>query len=181
MTVTIGSQTNVPDPGSPILSPWAQDTAKKLVHTFPNSTARDAWTSPPDGAMCVTVNDDNLWQRKNGVWVDIVTVDDTGWVACTLNTGHGGSANNRRQAGMVTVNWSVSRTAAVASPTDITPFFVATAFRPVITMWTVGYVGGPAAAHRVTFNTDGTVIANAVTINAGQFFYGSISYPIPVP
>jgi hypothetical protein len=78
MPITIGSQTNVPDPGSPIASPWSQDTARKLVHTFANVTARDAWLSPPDGAMAVTVDTDQLWQRKGAVWVELLAADTTG-------------------------------------------------------------------------------------------------------
>jgi hypothetical protein len=71
MTITIGSQTNVPDPGSPITSPWAQDTARKLVHTFANAAARDAWASPPDGAMCVTLDNDVLYMYRSTAWVQV--------------------------------------------------------------------------------------------------------------
>ena len=69
MTRVIGSQSDVPDIGDPIVSPWYQDTAKKIVHTFATSTARDAWTDPPNGAVCVTVDTSVAWIRKAGVWV----------------------------------------------------------------------------------------------------------------
>ena len=37
MPITIGSQTDVPATGDPIVSPWYQDTATKLVHHFATS------------------------------------------------------------------------------------------------------------------------------------------------
>jgi hypothetical protein len=76
MTVTIGSQTNVPDPGAPITSPWAQDTARKLVHTFANAAARDAWSTRPDGAMAVTTDTDRLYLFTGTAWVEIPNVTD---------------------------------------------------------------------------------------------------------
>jgi hypothetical protein len=76
MTVTIGSQTAVPSPGSPIASPWAQDTARKLVHQFASIAARDAWVSPPDGAMAYTQATNQLFVRKDAAWVEIAAIDD---------------------------------------------------------------------------------------------------------
>jgi hypothetical protein len=72
MTITIGSQTNVPDPGAPITSPWAQDTARKLVHTFTNAAARDAWTTRPEGAMAVTMDTDRLWLWNGTAWQEVI-------------------------------------------------------------------------------------------------------------
>lgn len=76
MTVTIGSQTNVPSPGSAILSPWAQDTARKICHQFASIAARDGWTSPPDGAICSTGTGAGvqLWQRRATAWVEIASM-----------------------------------------------------------------------------------------------------------
>jgi hypothetical protein len=68
MTVVIGSQNDVPDIGDPIVSPWYQDTARKIVHQFASTTARDAWTNPPNGAMCVTTDTGTTWLRRGGVW-----------------------------------------------------------------------------------------------------------------
>jgi hypothetical protein len=76
MTTTIGSQTNVPDPGSPITSPWAQDTARKIVHTFANVAARDAWSTRPDGAMCVTTDTDTLWLWNGTAWSAVARQSD---------------------------------------------------------------------------------------------------------
>jgi len=69
MTKVIGSQPDVPDVGDPIVSPWYQDTAKKIVHTFANAGARDAWVSPPNGAHAHTLDTAADWIRVAGAWV----------------------------------------------------------------------------------------------------------------
>lgn len=70
MTKVIGSQNDVPDIGDPIVSPWYQDTARKIVHVFTTTTARDAWVSPPDGAVCEAPAG-VWWNRVAGVWVPL--------------------------------------------------------------------------------------------------------------
>lgn len=71
MTITIGSQTNVPSAGSAIVSPWAQDTARKIVHKFNNNADRDGWTAPPNGSMAVTLDTNTLWQYRGTTWTAI--------------------------------------------------------------------------------------------------------------
>ena len=71
MTVVIGSQTDVPDTGDPIVSPWYQDTARKLVHQFANVTARDAWTTRPEGAVAYTADTDVLSVWNGSAWVNV--------------------------------------------------------------------------------------------------------------
>lgn len=68
MTVTIGSLDNVPDPGAPIASPWAQEISGLVVHRFTSTTERDAtWPSAPNGAVCHVAGVG--WQRRHaGAW-----------------------------------------------------------------------------------------------------------------
>lgn len=83
MTKVIGSQTDVPDIGDPIVSPWAQDTAKKIVHTFASTTARDAWADPPEGAFCEAPVG-AFWYRLGGVWRLISAEVDSGYRSMSL-------------------------------------------------------------------------------------------------
>ena len=89
MTVVIGSQTNVPATGDPILSPWHQDTARKIVHVFASTTARDAWIAPPNGAVC---------QAPPGRWWTYLT--GTGWnlMSVGVETGRGSYPQTLRPA-----------------------------------------------------------------------------------
>jgi hypothetical protein len=80
VTQVIGSQNNVPDIGDPITSPWHQDTARKIVHVFATTAARDAWISPPDGAVC-QAPPGAWWNRVGGVWVRMSTLYDSGFNA----------------------------------------------------------------------------------------------------
>jgi hypothetical protein len=74
MTKVIGSQSDVPDVGDPIVSPWHQDTARKIVHPFPSVAARDAWASPPEGARCYVEATKRDYRRVGGVWESIPIV-----------------------------------------------------------------------------------------------------------
>ncbi|HEY2332640.1 MAG TPA: hypothetical protein VGH94_12045 [Acidimicrobiales bacterium] len=85
MTKVIGSQTDVPDIGDPIVSPWYQDTAKKIVHVFATTTARDAWVSPPDGAVCEAPAG-YWWHRVGGVWAPMARQVDGGFNAISNQT-----------------------------------------------------------------------------------------------
>jgi hypothetical protein len=41
----------------------------QVVPQFTNTAQRDAqWVSPPNGALCVTVDTGSVWQRIGGVW-----------------------------------------------------------------------------------------------------------------
>ena len=41
---------------------------QQVVSTFANTAARDTWTSPPNGARCVTLDTNANWERRNGAW-----------------------------------------------------------------------------------------------------------------
>lgn len=41
---------------------------QQVVPTFSNTAARDAWTSPPNGARCVTLDTYTGWERRAGAW-----------------------------------------------------------------------------------------------------------------
>jgi hypothetical protein len=75
MSQVIGSQTNVPEPGDPIASPWPQDTAKKIVHTFADTTARGAWSTRPEGAVAYTRADDAFAVWTGAAWRPIAYAD----------------------------------------------------------------------------------------------------------
>lgn len=66
MTVQIGSQSDVPAPGDPIVSPWYQDTSRKLVHQFASKSALDAWAAA-DGSVGM-IPPGILYVRRSGVW-----------------------------------------------------------------------------------------------------------------
>lgn len=69
MPIAIGSLTDVPAPGDPIRSPWAQGVTRLGVHVFANKATMDAqWTSPPDGAHAWTIAEQRHWLRIAGVW-----------------------------------------------------------------------------------------------------------------
>ena len=66
-----GSQPVFPPPsGSPIQSVWGQAVSEHVIQRFANEADRDAkWTSPPDGAVCITLDTNILWQRQPGGWM----------------------------------------------------------------------------------------------------------------
>lgn len=69
MPVQIGSLANVPAPGDPIRSPWAQDVTKLGVHRFDSKAALLAgWTAPPDGSWAYLQDEDTVVVRKAGSW-----------------------------------------------------------------------------------------------------------------
>jgi hypothetical protein len=40
----------------------------QVVAQFATVAARDAWSSPPNGSMCVTLDTGSVWQRIAGAW-----------------------------------------------------------------------------------------------------------------
>lgn len=63
--ITIGSFTNVPAPGSAILSAWAQDATKRVNHQFASAALANAWAAA-DGSYCTVAN--RLYIRIAGAW-----------------------------------------------------------------------------------------------------------------
>ena len=46
-----------------VLDPvWGTAVSTTVVRRFPSTAARDNWTNPPRGALCVTTDTDTLWQ-----------------------------------------------------------------------------------------------------------------------
>jgi hypothetical protein len=184
MTTTIGSQANVPDPGSPITSPWAQDTARKIVHTFPNVATRDAWASPPDGAMCVTTDTDTLWQRKNAVWAQIAASSDlaaltadTGWLDGTPTAGFSGTIRYRRFGAMVQANWYCTRTAGniTAQSTGVWSMPNVPS-RPSETIRGVSRITAPADALAFEMLSTGILTFTSLTINTNGIVIGGAAW-----
>lgn len=69
MTTTIGQLTNVPNPGSPITSPWAQDVTRLARHTFTNAAALLAqWPSAQNGAHALVLDTGWNAERIAGQW-----------------------------------------------------------------------------------------------------------------
>jgi hypothetical protein len=69
MPITIGSLSNVPAPGDPIRSPWAQDVTNLAVHHFASVAAlKAAWPVPPDGAVAWIVDESAFCIGKAGTW-----------------------------------------------------------------------------------------------------------------
>jgi hypothetical protein len=85
--VTIGELTNVPAPGSPIQSAWAQSATNRILHRFATIAARDAgFTSPAEGTQCIVTATKRRYISRGGAW----SID--GWYA---------------QAGRVGGQWSI--------------------------------------------------------------------------
>jgi hypothetical protein len=62
---TIGELTNVPEPGAPVASPWAQDVTRRIVHRFADVAAAAA-SNLTDGAVANIGG--RLYVRVAGVW-----------------------------------------------------------------------------------------------------------------
>jgi len=56
-------------PYQDILSSWGNTVFDQTVNQFASVTDRDSqWTSPPNGAVCYTAGEAQLWVRKAGAW-----------------------------------------------------------------------------------------------------------------
>ena len=64
---TIGELTNVPEPGAPLQSQWAQDATNRIVHRYASKAALDVWAAPV-GTYAQTLDDGMLWRRYTGGW-----------------------------------------------------------------------------------------------------------------
>lgn len=68
--ITVGELTDVPAPGSPIASAWAQEASNRVVQRFANKAALDAWAAA-NGSVAVTLDTNRLYLRIAGVWTYI--------------------------------------------------------------------------------------------------------------
>lgn len=66
---------------------FAAYTDSLPFQVFATVAARDAWTTAPNGAMCVTIDTYTLWVRRGGVWSSLTPVSNT----LTLSAGTVGS------------------------------------------------------------------------------------------
>jgi hypothetical protein len=91
--ITIGELTNVPTFDSPITSPWAQDTTRRIVHRFSSIAARDSAypaSTAGTGAVCevagvLYISDGTYWIGGHygfqATWGpgDETSIDDNVW------------------------------------------------------------------------------------------------------
>jgi hypothetical protein len=67
--ITVGALPNVPAPGDPITSPWAQQASGYVVHPFANFAAIGAgWASAPNGSVAIAIDTGIIYVRRGGVW-----------------------------------------------------------------------------------------------------------------
>lgn len=119
MPITIGSLNNVPAPGDPITSPWAQAITPLGVHRFASLSALNAqWATAPDGAMAVTVDNFATYIRRAGAWSRLF---DAGFVgAVNFGTGQGSCPHNLGRlpvSAVVTIGQALNITAQVQGVT----------------------------------------------------------------
>jgi len=70
--IVVGSISDVPAPGSPIASNWANEVSNRIVHRFATAASRDsAWPASVAGvgSVCITLDTGTLWKVINAVWV----------------------------------------------------------------------------------------------------------------
>jgi hypothetical protein len=68
---TIGELTNVPQPGTPVASLWAQDTTNRIRHRYPSKAALDGWTLALVGTVAVTTDNGIVYQRVGAGWARV--------------------------------------------------------------------------------------------------------------
>lgn len=72
--ITIGELADVPAPGAPVYSPWAQEISNRVIQRFATVAARDAaWPAATagNGAVCVVLAADvtgGMWEVHGGAW-----------------------------------------------------------------------------------------------------------------
>jgi hypothetical protein len=69
-----------PPAGRAVEAPWGEEVARSVVQKFTTVDDRNAkWTTPPPGAICATVNTDQLWyhNRTTGPagWEELAQLD----------------------------------------------------------------------------------------------------------
>ena len=149
MTTTIGALTNVPNPGSPITSPWAQDVTRFARHQFATAASLLAqWPSAPNGSHAILLDTGARVERFGGQWTYVDPVAGT-------QAGSISSAN----VATITVSWGVTFLAAPVAVATV----VAGGNTDLIGCWSGGLstTGGPM---RVVQNT-GANVTVSFTVN----------------
>lgn len=67
--VTVGELVDVPAPGSPIASAWAQEVSNRIIHRFATTAAMNAWTATDGARAVVTAAPFTEYRRIGGAWV----------------------------------------------------------------------------------------------------------------
>jgi len=66
LVITVGELTDVPSPGSPIASKWAQEVSNRVVQRFANKAALDTWAAANGSVAAVGPA---LYLRIAGAWI----------------------------------------------------------------------------------------------------------------
>ncbi len=69
MPITVGALQNVPAPGDPITSPWAQQASGFVVHPFATIAAINAgWPAAPNGSVAIALDTAIIYVRRANLW-----------------------------------------------------------------------------------------------------------------
>jgi len=55
-------------PDTPVGSVWGNTIRNRTIQVFDNVAQRDSWSTPPNGAYCVTLDTYTLWFRRTSAW-----------------------------------------------------------------------------------------------------------------
>lgn len=86
--IVIGELADVPAPGSPIASAWAQEVSSRVVQRFANAAALNAYAGPA-GAFATLAGTGRLFARAGTAWLCMTMTsltkasDVNGFVSCT--------------------------------------------------------------------------------------------------
>lgn len=129
--IIVGELDNVPAPGSPIASAWAQDVSTRVLQRFANVAERNAlYPAPPDGAECVTLDTYTFWLSHAGAWIDATlsgAAGPAGPAGATGAQGDPGESGNSILSAFWTYNPTTSSPPAVGqcrSPSTPTTLWV---------------------------------------------------------
>ena len=142
-----------------VLDPaWGTATSTTVVRRFPNTAARDNWTNPPRGALCVTTDTDTVWQRLGSAWARLGA-----WVGLDCTWGPGTASADANIPFAAVLNRSGPEWvpgATIPIPTGLGGLYIVTI---------AGYLGGATTLNPsyVTMNCGGQVTYGLCTGGAG--------------
>jgi len=93
--ITIGELADVPSPGSPIASQWAQEVSARIVHRFATVAARDAAFPAPAASTLAYVTGTKTLYLWDGGWVIMAEPDITTYVPNWNGVNLGGAGAQR--------------------------------------------------------------------------------------
>lgn len=167
--VTVGELVDVPAPGSPIASQWAQEVSNRVVQRFANKAALDAWAAAA-GSMAVTVDANLTWIRKPTGWVHspVPQQQHVTGVVVTIGAGASGPVLNGTltpviPAGvLVVIDYSYASSQASVGAVDVT--FTCTG-QLDITDQQSGGASAKASSFRRSFVSAGVALTAAISAN----------------